>query len=48
MASLKKKVHKIEIFHLKIFLNNIKSTFEVIKYFFISIFFLDENIYICI
>ena len=38
IISLKWKVHKIEIFHLKIFLNNIKYTFEVIKYFLISIF----------
>ena len=39
----KQKVHKIVILHLKIFLNNIKYTFEVIKYFLYIYIFLDEK-----
>ena len=37
------KVHKIVKLYLKIFLNNIKYSFEVIKYFLYIYIFLDEK-----
>ena len=38
-----RKFHKIVVLHLKNILNNIKYTFEVIKYFLYIYIFLDEK-----